>query len=71
MLLSLAFAPCSLRSSPEQKPLPAPVRMMARTLRSRSASRNAAENDASMPPLIALSRSGRLSVMVATLSLTS
>jgi len=55
----------SFRSSPEQKPLPAPVITTTRTAGSASASTRASERAASIGPVIAFSRSGRFSVSVA------
>ncbi len=58
-------------SAPEQKPRPAPVRMITRTSSSASAARMAASTSFSMIIVQALSFSGRLSVMVAMRSATS
>src|SRR5262245_33832026 len=56
----------SLRSAPELKPRPAPVRTTAPTPESRAASSSAARRAASTGALRALSASGRLSVSVTT-----
>src|SRR5262245_29190204 len=56
----------SLRSAPELKPRPAPVRTTAPTLESLAASSSAARSAASNGALRALSVSGRLSVSVTT-----
>ena len=60
----------SLRSSPEQKARPAPRRTSAPTPSSASAVSSAVQRSASSVALSALSRSGRLSVSVATPAVT-
>src|SRR5260370_39932032 len=57
-------------SAPAQNPRPAPVRIMARTLASLSASCIEARTSCSIVPVQALSLSGRFRVMVATRSAT-
>jgi hypothetical protein len=59
------------RSAPAQKPRPAPVTIIARTLSSASARSNASIISVIIWPVNALSFSGRLSVMVRIFSLTS
>jgi hypothetical protein len=56
----------SSTSPPEQKPRPAPVSRMARTPSSVSSAANVSRSSAYTSKVSALSRSGRLSVMVAT-----
>ena len=65
---ALAKAP---KSPPAQNIFPAPVSTMARTLGSDSASMAAAQNSLAVSGPMALAASGRLMVMVATLSATS
>src|SRR5262245_10441751 len=59
-------ASVSLMSRPEQKPLPAPVNNTHRTSGSDSTSCSATVSCCSIRPVMALRRSGRLSVMHAT-----
>ena len=56
----------SIRSRPEQKPRPAPVKTMQRVSGSLSASTILADSSLSISRLIAFSRSGRFRVMMAT-----
>ena len=65
---ALAKAP---KSPPAQNIFPAPVSTMARTAGSDSASMAAARNSLAVSGPMALAASGRLMVMVATLSATS
>jgi hypothetical protein len=58
-------------SAPAQKPRPAPVSTMARTFVSALAFSNASRSSFDITAVQALSRSGRLSVTVATLSRTT
>src|SRR5262249_55129841 len=64
-------AAASLRSSPLQNPRPAPVMTITRTSPSVSASESFSVNSSNISKLIAFNRSGRLSVIVATLSFFS
>src|SRR5215469_750548 len=59
-------AAVSLRSSPEQKPRPSPVKTIARTSISRSYSVSFRPSAVSISTLIAFIRSGRLSLSTAT-----
>lgn len=71
-LTSLGSIPFSASmSAPAQKPRPAPVSTMTRTLSSLAAASIAWRTSRSMIAVHAFMRSGRLSVMVAILSLTS
>ena len=63
-----AVSPSTVRSAPEQNPRPAPVMMSTLTSSSELASSRAFSSSTCMVSPMALSRSGRLSVIVATLS---
>ena len=71
-LISLGSMACNASiSAPAQKARPAPVSTMTRTLSSPAAASIAWRTSRSMVAVHAFMRSGRLSVMVAILSLTS
>ena len=63
---SSIFSLVLIKSKPEQKPLPAPVKTIQRVSGSLSASTILAESSFSMSRLIAFSLSGLFNVMMAT-----